>query len=149
MIYGSAFILAGVFIVSFVMFSEEHIAHHGILERLLAGFVGLGFICGGAVFAFGKSGIVIDRSQRIVRRWNGLFFRFTTDTFPLHAFNRVTIEQKGPSNFIVIIEGGDEMVTLFSSGSYSVARERAETIAMFVNLKCHDEVQENNLARKT
>ena len=45
-------------------------------------------------------------------------------------------------NVVVIIEGEDEMVTLFTSSSYSVAREQAETISAFVHLNCHDEVQE-------
>ena len=45
---------------------------------------------------------------------------------------------------MVIIEGKDEMVTLLSSSSYQMARERAETIAAFAGLCCHDEVQENN-----
>ncbi len=130
--------------------SAEHIAHHSIYERILGGFVASAFMFVGACIAFGKSGIVIDRSQRVIRKWNGVFFfRFSSDTFPFEDFDRVTIEQKGSSNFMVFIEGEDEMVTLLTSSSYSVARERAETIAAFVPLYCNDEVQESQASNKT
>ncbi len=141
-IFGLAFIFVGI-VVLVLNSSPEHIEHHSIYERILGGFVAFAFMFAGTVFAFGKNGIDIDSSQRIIREWNGVFFfRFSTDTFPLEDFDCVTIEKKGPSNFMVFIEGEDEMVTLFTSSSYSVARERAETIAAFVSLDCNDEVQE-------
>lgn len=140
-IFGFAFIFVGIIALT-LNASPEHIEHHSIYERIFGGFVAFAFMFAGSCMAFGKSGIVIDRSQRVIKAWNGLFFRFTTDTFPLEDFDRITVEQKGPSNFMVIIEGEDEMVSLLSSGSYSVARERAETIAAFVQLNCNDEVQE-------
>ena len=143
-IFGFSFMLVGIFMLSMVLFSEDHIAHHSLFERLVAGLAGLAFVFAGALFTFGKNGIVINHSQGVMREWSGLFFRFVTETFPLNDFDRVTIEQKGPHHFIVVIEGEDEMITLLSSSTYSVARERGETIAAFAQIDCNDEVQKQN-----
>lgn len=129
----------------FVMLSADHIAHHSIFERLVAGLAGIGFMLAGAFFAVGRSGIVIDSTNSVIRKWNGLSsFRFVTDTFPLDDFSRFAVEQRGPDDYVVILQGGNTTVTLLSSSSYSEVREQAEKIGAFVPLECHDEVQETS-----
>ena len=129
----------------FVMLSADHIAHHSIFERLVAGLAGIAFMLAGAFFAVGRSGIVIDSTNSVIRKWNGLSsFRFVTDTFPLDDFSRFAVEQRGPDDYVVILQGGNTTVTLLSSSSYSEVREQAEKIGAFVPLECHDEVQETS-----
>ena len=107
--------------------------------------MGLVFMFAGALFAFGRNGIVIDRTDSVIRKWNGLFsFRFVTDTFPLEDFSRFAIEQRGPFSYVVIVQGGNTTITLLSSHSYSVARDQADKIGAFIPLECDDEVQETS-----
>ena len=134
--------LVGLFMLLFVTLSADHISHHSIVERLVAGAAGLAFMFAGVLFAFGRNGIVIDKTDGVVRRWNGLAsFRFTSDTFPLENFSRFAIEQHGKDNYVVIIQGGNTTLTLLSVHSHAVAREQAEQIGAFVQLDCDDEVQ--------
>jgi DNA segregation ATPase FtsK/SpoIIIE-like protein len=141
-LFGCPFVLVGLFMLLFVTLSAEHIEHHSLVERLGAGAAGLAFMFAGALFAFGKSGIVIDKTESVIRRWNGLSsFRFVSDTFPLKDFSRFAIEQRDRNNYVVIIQGGNTTITLLSAQSHAVACEQAEQIGAFVPLECDDEVQ--------
>jgi hypothetical protein len=131
------------FALLFVMTSADNIAHHSLFERLVAGGLGVAFMSAGALFAFGKNGIVIDSSECVIREWNGLSsLKFVTDTFPFDEFSRFALEQQGPHTYVVIVQGGNTTVTLLSSHSYAVAREHADKIAAFLPFDCHDEVQD-------
>jgi hypothetical protein len=129
--------------------------HSSFLEVLARGWFCLLFILGGAIFTFGRSGVVIDRQKRLLREWVGLFFRITTSSYPLRRFERVTISRAEPSGkskkaiFRVALEGEDQQVDLVFSPSHSEARTKAETIATFVQLDLHDRAQEGSVVGPT
>jgi hypothetical protein len=134
--------IVGLFVVMFVMQSATHIAHHSAFERLVAGLVGLAFMFAGTLFAFGRSGIVIDRTDGVIRKWSGLsFWKFVTNTFPIENISRFAIEQQGPFTYVVLVQGGNTTIPLLTSHSYSVAREHADKIGAFLPIDCDDEVQ--------
>jgi hypothetical protein len=142
MMFGSLFALVGLFMLLFVTRSAEHAAHHSVFERVIAGGIGLGFMLVGMLFALGKNGIVVDRADGVVEKWNGgPFFRFVTDTIPYTALSRFAIEQQEPHIYAVVVQGGTTSVTLLTSHSYSTAREHAEKIGAFLPLELHDEVE--------
>lgn len=142
MVFGGLFVLVGLFALMFVIGSAEHATHHSVFERVVAGGIGLAFMLAGTLFAFGKNGIVVDRSDGVIRKWNGLSsFRFVTDTISFDDLSRFAIEQQGPHTYAVMIQGGTTSLTLFASYSYSTAREHAEKVGAFLPLECHDEVE--------
>jgi hypothetical protein len=135
------FVLVGMFMLLFVTRSAEHASHHSVVERVLAGGVGLAFMFVGSLFALNKNGITIDRSVSNVSKWNGaLSFRFVTDTIPFADLSRFAIEQQGPHTYEVLVQGGTTTVTLLTSHSYATAQEHAEKIGTFLPLELHDEV---------
>lgn len=139
--FGSLFVLVGFFALSFVMGSAEHAEHHSIFERVVAGGIGLAFMLAGTLFALSKNGIVVDRADGVVSKWNGVaFFRFVTDTIPFDDLSRFAIERQGAHTYAVMVQGGTTSVTLLTSHSYQTAREQAEKISAFLPLECHDEV---------
>lgn len=142
-LFGCPFVLVGLFMLLFVTLSANHIAHHSTVERLVAGAGGLAFMLAGALFAFGRTGIEIDGTNRVVKTWNGLAgFRFVSNTLPFEDFSRFAIERRDRNNYVVIIQGGNTTITLLSASSHAVAREQAEKIGAFLPFDCDDEVQE-------
>ena len=95
----------------------------------------------GMLFALSKNGIVVDRSDRVVAKWNGIpFFRFVTDTIPFDELSRFAIEQQGSHTYAILVQGGTTSVTLLTSHSYQTAREHADKIGALLPLECHNEV---------
>jgi hypothetical protein len=136
------FALVGLFMLLFVTRSAEHAEHHSIFERVGAGGIGLAFMLVGMLFAFSKNGIVIDSSDAVISKWNGLsLFRFVTDTIPFTDISRFAIEQQGTHTYAVVVQGGTTEVTLLTSHSYQTAREHAEKIGVLLPLELHDEVE--------
>jgi hypothetical protein len=140
--FGGMFALVGLFMLLFVTRSAEHAAHHSILERVGAGGIGLAFMLAGMLFAFSKNGIVIDRSDAVINKWNGLsLFRFVTDAIPFSDLSRFALEQQGTHTYSVIVQGGTTTLTLLTSHSYATAREHADKIGSILPLELHDEVE--------
>ncbi len=146
-LFGVPFIFSGMFMLSVVVVSGDYLTFHTDFDRLVAGVMGVVFMLAGSLFSFGKSVIVVFGSTNTVGEYYELFgIRVSGDSFHLGDFNRYVIVQKGSHDFRVILEGEDDTVTLLSSRSYSLVRERTDKIAAFIPLHCDDEVQRQQAA---
>lgn len=112
---------------------------------LVACLVGLLFATIGAVFIFGRMGVVLDRSQGTATAWWGLLVPFKAKQRPLSDFDAVAITKEirrsDKSTYTVYpvrLTGTTDPLNIEESRDADRARDRAEEVAKFLNLGVED-----------
>ncbi|HOY61926.1 MAG TPA: hypothetical protein PLS19_08550 [bacterium] len=140
-LFGSAFLAAGIFIMSTAFGADNEAPWYFVLP------FGLIFATVGAGLVFGRSGVRIDRLRRSIVKWQGLIVPMRSQKLSLDAFRKVTLthESRGDSDSRTVVypvrlkgEGKTADVEIASPQSYERARAKAEELAKFTRFPLED-----------
>ena len=141
---GIPFFLSGLWVLLMGLGVGPFPASGGFPASLVAVLVGLIFTAIGGILIFGRSGLIIDRRENRVVRWQGLLVPLRRTVRPLDSFDRVRLDcsrdDKTTSYPVQLARGGDPegAITVEEPSDYQQARQTAETLARFVRKPLED-----------
>ncbi|MGD0092651.1 MAG: hypothetical protein ABSE73_22290 [Planctomycetota bacterium] len=116
----------------------------GVGLAIFWALAGLFFACSGAAFAFGRRGVVFDKSKQTVKRWYGLLIPMWSRVHEIKQFREVSVSKEvlanqdhNSSNFIypVRLTGPNAgPLDLWQTRDERQALKQAEEVALFINL---------------
>ena len=143
-LFGIPFFLAGLWVLLIGLGAGPFPAAGGFPASVAAVLFGLIFMAVGGILIFGRSGLIIDRRENRVVRWQGLIVPLRRTVRPLDGFDGVRLDcnrdGKTTSYPVHLTKGGDSAgaMTVESPSDYQRARQTAETLARFIRKPLED-----------
>jgi len=149
-LFGLPFLLIGLFTAMVPFFQSD--AGGGTFAAIPIGLI---FACVGAIFVFGRSGTVIDKTERKVKKWWGLLVPFHCKEYDISGFNAVEVSHEvrrsnnsSRSFYPVRMTGPGGTVEISESTNYEESRRDAEEVAKFLDMDMADSSSGERLVRK-
>ncbi len=143
-LFGIPFFLAGLWVLLIGLGLGQVPASGGFLASAVAVLIGLIFTAVGAMLAFGRSGLIIDRRENRVVQWQGFLIPLRRTVRPLDSFDGVRIDctriNKTTTYPVQLKREGDTAgtITIESPSDCQRARQSAETLARFIRKPLED-----------
>ena len=140
--FGLPFFAAGLFVIYAALAGQMTSKGGKPASMVLGAAFGLVFATVGAVFLFGRSGLVFDRNTKTVKRWYGLLFPMWSRSYDIKLFQEVNLgkEVRRSKNstytvYPVRLTGPKASpLDVSQPRNEQEARRLAEEIAKFINL---------------
>ena len=142
MVFGIAFLLTGILIISLSFYVPESTPWY------VPAIFGAVFLLLGIAMTFGRNGIVIDRRKRTMVHWLGLMIPMKKKSYPLGAYDHISISKdihhgEGPNYFVYPVAIRSKLDTIaglifHEPADYVQARREAKKISAFLNLPIID-----------
>ena len=148
---GLALIAGSLGIISIESFIESEVPWY------LVFLIGMLFGTIGAVLAFGRAGLTIDRRQNKIIRWYGVWSWVKRTEYPIDNYLRLTVTREtrssGKSSYTaypVQLRGGEgtNPIEIEAPRDYPTARKTAEALARFLNRPLEDSTSGETMVRQ-
>ena len=144
-LFGIPFFLAGLWVLLIGFGAGPAPAAGGFLASAAAVVVGVIFMTVGGILIFGRSGLIIDRRENRVVRWQGLLVPLRRTVRPLDSFDGVRLDRnrEGETKSYPVqltTRRGDPTgaMAVEEPTDYQRARQTAETLARFIRKPLED-----------
>lgn len=118
------------------------------------------FVAVGSALVFGRSGLLIDRREKIITKWWGLLVPMKKKLFDVNDFAKISLSKEirrsssssgGSSSYTVFpvrIVGADEKLNIEESRDYREARRAGEALAAFLSFSLTDSSSGTSVTRE-